>query len=83
MERARYEAERAERRFRNVEPESRLVARTPETERENKLQDQRALEVELARKEHEQWLPPLCFAASMTDLLEASKSLLELPGAFI
>jgi predicted DNA-binding transcriptional regulator AlpA len=56
VERARYEAERAERRFRNVEPENRLVARTLETEWENKLQDQRALEAELARKEHEQRL---------------------------
>jgi len=53
-ERARYEAERAERRFRNVEPENRLVARTLETEWENKLHDQRAAEAELARKEQEQ-----------------------------
>ena len=55
-ERARYEAERAERRFRNVEPENRLVARTLETEWENKLHDQRAAEAELARKEQEQKL---------------------------
>jgi DNA invertase Pin-like site-specific DNA recombinase len=56
VERARYEAERAERRFRNVEPENRLVARTLETEWENKLHDQRAAEAELARKEQEQRL---------------------------
>jgi DNA invertase Pin-like site-specific DNA recombinase len=56
VERARYEAERAERRFRSVEPENRLVARTLETEWEHKLQDQRAAEGELARKEHEQRL---------------------------
>jgi hypothetical protein len=55
-ERARYEAERAERRYRSVEPENRLVARTLETEWENKLHDQRAAEAELARKEQEQRL---------------------------
>jgi DNA invertase Pin-like site-specific DNA recombinase len=52
----RLQAERAERRFRNVEPENRLVARTLETEWENKLHDQRAAEAELARKEQEQRL---------------------------
>jgi len=56
VERARYEAERAERRFRNVEPENRLVARTLETEWENKLHDQRTAEAELAHKEQEQRL---------------------------
>jgi excisionase family DNA binding protein len=55
-ERARYEAERAERRFRNVEPENRLVARTLETEWENKLHEQQAAEAKLARKEQEQRL---------------------------
>jgi DNA invertase Pin-like site-specific DNA recombinase len=55
-ERARYEAERAERRFRNVEPENRLVARTLETEWENRLREQHAAEAELARKEQEQRL---------------------------
>ena len=56
VERARYEAERAERRFRSVEPENRLVARTLETEWESQLQDQRTLEAELARKEQERRL---------------------------
>jgi len=56
VERARYEVERAERRFRNVEPENRLVARTLETEWENKLHDQQTAEAELARKEQEQRL---------------------------
>jgi hypothetical protein len=56
VERARYEAERAERRFRSVEPENRLVARTLETEWESQLQHQRTLEAELARKEQEQRL---------------------------
>jgi len=55
-ERARYEAERAERRFRNVEPENRLVARTLETDWENKLHEQQAAEAELARKAQEQRL---------------------------
>ncbi len=56
VERARYEAERAERRFLSVEPENRLVARTLETEWENRLHDQKDAEAELARKEHEQRL---------------------------
>jgi DNA invertase Pin-like site-specific DNA recombinase len=56
VERARYEAERAERRYRSVEPENRLVARTLETEWENQLQDYKSLEAELARKEQEQRL---------------------------
>jgi DNA invertase Pin-like site-specific DNA recombinase len=56
LERARYETERAERRYRAVEPENRLVARTLETEWENKLHDQSALELELSRKEQEQRL---------------------------
>ena len=55
-ERARYEAERAERRYRTVEPENRLVARTLETDWEKKLHDQRSAEAELARKEQEQRL---------------------------
>jgi DNA invertase Pin-like site-specific DNA recombinase len=56
VERARYETTVAERRYRSVEPENRLVARTLETEWENKLQDQRTAEAELARKEQEQRL---------------------------
>jgi hypothetical protein len=56
VERARYEAERAERRYRSVEPENRLVARTLEKEWENKLQDQKTAEAQLARKEQQQRL---------------------------
>lgn len=56
VERARYETTLAERRYRSVEPENRLVARTLETEWENKLQDQRAAEAELTRREQEQRL---------------------------
>jgi DNA invertase Pin-like site-specific DNA recombinase/predicted DNA-binding transcriptional regulator AlpA len=51
VERARYEAERAERQYRAVEPENRLVARGLETEWERRLRDLAAAEAELARRE--------------------------------
>jgi DNA invertase Pin-like site-specific DNA recombinase len=51
VERARYEAERAERRYRAVEPENRLVARGLETEWENRLRELTAAEGELRRRE--------------------------------
>jgi transposase len=51
VERARYDAERAERRYRAVEPENRLVARGLETEWENRLRDLAAAETELRRRE--------------------------------
>jgi DNA invertase Pin-like site-specific DNA recombinase len=51
VERARYEAERAERRYRNVEPENRLVARTLETQWEQRLDELAAAEAELLRRE--------------------------------
>jgi DNA invertase Pin-like site-specific DNA recombinase len=54
VERARYEAERAERRYRMVEPEHRLVARGLETEWEARLRDLSTAEAELTRREHEQ-----------------------------
>jgi predicted DNA-binding transcriptional regulator AlpA/uncharacterized protein YndB with AHSA1/START domain len=53
LERARYEAERAERRYRTVEPENRLVARGLETEWENRLQDLSKAEMELHRREQQ------------------------------
>jgi Recombinase zinc beta ribbon domain len=53
VERARYEAERAERRYRAVEPENRLVARGLETEWENRLRDLAAAETELRRREQQ------------------------------
>ncbi len=53
LERARYEAERAERRYRAVEPENRLVARGLETEWENRLRDLAAAETELRRRERQ------------------------------
>src|SRR6516165_8912651 len=51
VERTRYEAERAERRYRAVEPENRLVARGLETEWENRLRELTAAEIELRRRE--------------------------------
>jgi len=53
VERTRYEAERAERRYRAVEPENRLVARGLETEWENRLRDLAAAEAELRRREQQ------------------------------
>jgi hypothetical protein len=43
LQRARYEAERAERQYHAVEPENRLVARTVERAWEEKLEAERAL----------------------------------------
>jgi DNA invertase Pin-like site-specific DNA recombinase len=51
VERASYEAERAERRYRSVEPENRLVARGLETEWESRLRDLTAAENELRQRE--------------------------------
>ncbi|MDP9136375.1 MAG: recombinase family protein, partial [Actinomycetota bacterium] len=52
-ERARYEAERAERRYRQVEPEHRLVARGLERDWEQALTAVAAAEAELALREHQ------------------------------
>jgi len=54
VERARYEAERAERQYRLVEPENRLVARGLETEWERRLRNVAAAEAELRRREYVQ-----------------------------
>jgi len=53
VERTRYEAERAERRYRAVEPDNRLVARGLEAEWEKRLRERTAAEAELARREKE------------------------------
>lgn len=53
VERTRYEAERAQRRYRTVDPENRLVARGLETEWENRLRDLAAAEAELRRREQQ------------------------------
>jgi DNA invertase Pin-like site-specific DNA recombinase len=54
LQRARYEAERAERQYQAVEPENRLVARTLERAWEEKLQAVRALEEEYDRQRAQQ-----------------------------
>ena len=56
VERVQYEAERAERSYQNVEPENRLVARSLESEWENKLKALEEAQAQLARKEQEQRL---------------------------
>jgi DNA invertase Pin-like site-specific DNA recombinase/uncharacterized protein YndB with AHSA1/START domain len=50
VERKRYEAERAERRYRSVEPENRLVARGLESEWEHHLRELADAEAELRRR---------------------------------
>jgi hypothetical protein len=49
MERAKYETQRAERQYQNVEPDNRLVARTLEQRWEESLREQRQLEEEYDR----------------------------------
>jgi excisionase family DNA binding protein len=51
VERAQYEADRAERRYRAVEPENRLVARGLETEWEHRLRDLDHAKTEFARRQ--------------------------------
>lgn len=53
LERARYEAERAERRYRIVEPENRLVARGLEAEWEKRLRELQQAQSELAIREQQ------------------------------
>jgi len=54
IERLRYDAEKAERCYRAVEPENRLVARGLETEWESRLRNLAGAEAELRRKEQQQ-----------------------------
>ena len=54
IERLRYEAERAERRYRCVDPENRLVTRGLEAEWEKRLRDLAAAEAELSRRQQQQ-----------------------------
>jgi hypothetical protein len=60
VERARYDAERAERRYRMVEPENRLVARGLEAEWETRLRELATAEAELLQRERQQ--PPVLSA---------------------
>lgn len=57
VERARYEAEKAERRYRAVEPENRLVARGLETEWERRLRELDQAQAELARRQRQRPAP--------------------------
>ncbi len=52
VERARYEAQRAERRYRAIDPANRLVARGLEADWEKCLQTIETAEADLARREH-------------------------------
>lgn len=54
LERARYEAERAQRQYHAVEPENRLVARTLEQKWEEKLRLERELQEEVRRERRQQ-----------------------------
>jgi excisionase family DNA binding protein len=72
IERARYEADRAERAFHQVEPENRLVARTLETRWETKLAALTEAEQALQTARHT--LPPLPSRA------ELEKLAADLPG---
>jgi hypothetical protein len=54
LQRARYEAERAERQYHAVEPENRLVARTLEQAWEEKLKAERTLQEEHRRQQEQQ-----------------------------
>jgi DNA invertase Pin-like site-specific DNA recombinase len=58
VERAHYEAARAERRYKACDPENRLVARGLETEWEGRLRDLAAAENELRRREQHQTSRP-------------------------
>jgi DNA invertase Pin-like site-specific DNA recombinase len=74
VERAHYETERAERRYRTVEPENRLVARSLETEWNHRLHELEAAETELARREK---LRPRTLTAQQRDRLRAMATDLE------
>ncbi|RPI71819.1 MAG: recombinase family protein [Geobacteraceae bacterium] len=53
VERAQYEVQRAERRYRAVEPENRLVARALEADWERSLSELSAAQVQLSRHQHQ------------------------------
>jgi uncharacterized protein YndB with AHSA1/START domain len=57
VERAEYEAKRAERRYRSVEPENRLVARSLEANWEKQLAKLAEAEAELTSREHQRPKP--------------------------
>jgi DNA invertase Pin-like site-specific DNA recombinase len=73
LERARYGALRAERRYRAVDPDNRLVARGLEAEWESALRELRAAEVELSNREHSR--PRLLTAEERDSILSLGKDL--------
>lgn len=77
LERARYEADRAERAFHAVEPENRLVARSLETRWETKLAA--LAEAEQALKTAHDTLPPLPGPAELEKLTAAMPRLWHAP----
>jgi DNA invertase Pin-like site-specific DNA recombinase len=68
VERGRYEAERAERRYRAAEPENRLVTRGLETEWEQRLRDLAKAEAELAARDQRR---PRAFSQDERDAIRA------------
>jgi DNA invertase Pin-like site-specific DNA recombinase len=68
LQRARYEAERAERQYHAVEPENRLVARSLERAWEEKLHAERSLQEEHRRREEQQ---PRYLTASERETIRA------------
>lgn len=73
VERARYEANRAERRYRSVEPENRLVARGLEAQWEERLRELEQAHSELTRREQQH--PHALSAAERASLLALGKDL--------
>jgi hypothetical protein len=73
VERASYEASRAERRYRAVDPDNRLVARGLEREWEEKLRELESAKAELARRERER--PRLLTQAERDRLLSIGPDL--------
>jgi len=73
LERATYEAERAERQYQSVEPENRLVARTLEARWETALEQQRAAQDALDRSQREK--PIELAAAQRLSLAELSRDI--------
>ncbi len=73
VERAQYEAQRAERRYRQVEPEHRLVSRGLERDWEQKLAALQGAEAELKLREHKR--PTSLTAAERAQLLSLGADL--------
>lgn len=73
VERARYGAQRAERRYRAVDPDNRLVARGLEAEWEGALRELKEAEAELVRREHTR--PLVLTPAERASLLALGKDL--------